>query len=272
MLVDVVVAWDGSGRARSALDWAMRRRTTRSIHLVRVLTDDESGHDIAAGCRIALDAEVARHRGAAPEMTAEVVHGDVEAELLARARSGSVLVLGTGGVGSRLLPHRSEMLGRIARLADGPVALVPVTGGDPTGPVIAGVDGTAAGVAAAQIAAAEAAANETSVVTVRVHGGTGVPDGWPGGPLDECARELTAHFPHLLVRQRTVRGDVRRELLQAAVTASLLVIGRHDVPGPGVEIEDAALRGASCPVLLVRDQDALWTADSGPALTRAALR
>ncbi|MGN6445980.1 hypothetical protein [Amnibacterium sp.] len=273
MLEHVVVAWTGSARARAALEWARRRPTTRAIRLLRVLPDDDGGHDVAAGARLALEAEVDRLHEVRPdlEVASSVVHGDVEAALLGAAAPGALLALGVGGAAALRLPHRSALLAAIAREAVGPVALVPVHGGDPHGPVIAGVDGTAAGVAAAQVAATEAAATGTSLVAVHVHP-RGPIDGWPGGSLDAAARDITAHLPHLLVRQRIVRGDVRAELRSAATGASLLVIGRHRSPGPGSELEHDAVAGMACPVLLVRAEDARWSAPaaaSGAAVAPA---
>jgi hypothetical protein len=251
MLEDVVVAWNGSPRARAALEWALRRRATRTVRLLGVLPD---GADGDAG----LEAEVDRVRAERPDLavSGEAVPGDVERALLLAAVPGTLLVLGTGGPEGGL-PASADLLARVARRAVGPVALVPISGGDPAGPVAAGVDSTAAGAAAAQLAAAEASAEGRSVVTVHVHGDE-VPAGRAVPSPDEAARELAAHFPHLLVRRRTVHGDVHLELLRSAAVASLIVLGRHERPGRGAELERDALIGSSCPVLLVRASDALW--------------
>jgi hypothetical protein len=265
MLEDVVVAWDGSARARFGLEWALHRRASTRVHLLRVVGGDGSDPALAAGPRLALDAAVARLRDRRPDLriTGEVVHGAVEQGLLARAVPGSLLVMGVDGRSGRVFPHRSAMLGRIARHATGPVAIVPVQEPAPRGPVVAGVDGTAAGVAAAQVAAAEADAADVSLVAVLVLGDGTAQPGWPDGPLDACARDLEEHFPGLLVRQRTVRGDVRRELLQAAESASLLVIGHHAQPGAGGRLVEDALAGATPPLLFVGEADALWASSAG---------
>lgn len=257
MFEDVVVAWNGSGRARGALEWALQRRSTRSALLVRVLPEGDVGIDMEAACRMGLEGEVHALQSRFPDLDISwtLARGDVETVLLSRAEAGRLLVLGTGGFAAVRLPHRTDLLARLARDAQGPVALIPMREQSPRGPVLAGVDGTSAGVAAARIAAAEAVAQETSVVLMHVHGGLRSPDGWPGGAMDLCARELAQHFPHLLVRQRAVHGEAHRELLAAAETASLLVIGRHPVPGAGAALEHDALAGTSAPLLLVREGD-----------------
>jgi hypothetical protein len=272
MLEDVVVAWDGSARAWFGLEWALHRRATARVHLLRVLGDDGSDPAIAVGPRLVLDDAVARLRDRRPDVriTGEVVHGDVEQELLARAVAGSLLVIGVDGRSGRVFPHRSAMLGRIARHATGPVAIVPVREPTPRGPVVAGVDGTAAGIAAAQLAAAEADASDVSLVAVLVLGDGATQPGWPDGPLDACAHDLEEHFPRLLVRQRTVRGDVRRELLQAAESASLLVIGHHAQPGAGGRLVEDALAGSTPPLLFVGEADALWPSSAGARPSHAA--
>lgn len=272
MLEDVVVAWDGSARAWFGLEWALHRRASARVHLLRLLGDDGSDPAIDAGPRLVLEGAVARLRARRPDLriTGEVLHGDVEQGLLDRAVPGSLLVIGVDGRSRHLFPHRSAMLGRIARHATGPVAIVPVQEAAPRGPVVAGVDGTAAGVAAAQIAAAEADASGVSLVAVLVLGDGSAQPGWPVGPLDDCAHDLEAHFPRLLVRQRTVRGDARRELLQAAESASLLVIGHHVQPDAGGRLIDDALAGSTPPLLFVGEADALWPSGAGAEPSRAA--
>lgn len=274
MLEDVVVAWDGSARAWFGLEWALHRRASTRVHLLRLLGDDGSDPSIAAGPRLVLEGAVARLRDRRPDLriTGEVVHGDVEQGLLERALPGSLLVVGVDGRAGHLLPHRSAMLGRIARHATGPVAIVPVREPAPRGPVVAGIDGTPAGVAAAQVAAAEAEGSDVSLVAVLVLGDGAAQPGWPGGPLDACAHDLEQHFPRLLVRQRTVRGDVRRELLQAAESASLLVIGHHARPGAGGRLVEDALAGVTPPLLFVGEADALWPSGAGAEPSRVELR
>ncbi|GAA2753960.1 universal stress protein [Amnibacterium kyonggiense] len=256
MIGRVVVAWNGSARAHAALDWAVGRSTTSSVQLLRALGTGGGGFDIEWSCRMAMEAEAQRVRERRPDVDVEiaVVHEDVEQVLEDAAVPGSLLAIGTGGAAARLLPHRTALLARIARSARGPVVLVPVHRRT-TGPVVAAVDATAAGVAAAGLAAEEAVAQGESVVLLHVH--DGAPDsGWPGGSLDACATELGDRFPHLLVRRRIVRGGVGQEIERAMPEASMLVLGRHDLRGPGAVIEQDAVHGAPCPVLLVRALDA----------------
>jgi hypothetical protein len=265
MLEDAVVAWDGSTRARAALRWTLGRPWIERIHLVRVLGEDDSGYSIEPGCRLALEGDLERLRGDHPrlEISGRLVHGDVEEVLATCARVRSLLVLGTGGPAALMLPHRSAMLARLARDTDGPIALVPLGAEDANGPVMAGIDGTPAGVAAAQIASAVASAQGAAVVTMHAVGRFSGSALRLGSAPKGFAHELAAHFPHLLVRHEEVRGDVSEELTRSGATVSLLVLGRHALPGPGAEVERNAVLGAPCPVLLVRETDALWRSGVG---------
>ncbi|MBW4042605.1 MAG: universal stress protein [Acidobacteria bacterium] len=198
----------------------------------------------------------------------EVMHGDVEQMLMAESVSGSILALGTGGDAAVRLPHRSAMLGRLAHRAVGPVALVPVGWGALAGPVVAGVDGTEAGVAAARIAAAEAQSVDASVIIVHVRLIDSTPPDWPNGPMDAVARELATHYPHLLVRQRVVRGAVREELLRSTKTASLMVLGRHARSGPASDlVEDALAATSTVPLLIVSETDLLGLSQPATAMS-----
>jgi nucleotide-binding universal stress UspA family protein len=268
MLEDAVVAWDGSTRARAALRWTLGRPWVERIHLVRVLGEDDPGYSIEAGCRLALEGDLERLRSDHPrvEISGQIVHGDVEEVLATCARIRSVLVLGTGGQAALMLPHRSAMLARLARDTDGPIALVPLGAEEAIGPVMAGIDSTPAGVAAAQIASAVASAQGAAVVTMHAVAPFSSSSPRLGPPREGLAQDLAAHFPHLLVRHEEVRGDVSEELTRVAATASLLVLGRHALPGPGAEVERNAVLGAPCPVLLVRETDALWVSRGGSVL------
>jgi hypothetical protein len=223
-----------------------------------VVPEGDVGADLEAAWRIGLDREVQALQARRPDLriAGTVVRGDVDPVLESRAVPETLLVLGTGGVGAAPLPRSTGLLAHLAREARGPVALIPQREPHPAGPVLAGVDGTAAGIAAAWIAAAEAAAQQTSVVLMHVRSGLRADDDGSGEAIVRCGRELAQRFPHLLVRQRAVHGDAHGELLAAAETVSLLVIGRHAVPGTGTALEEDALAGTGAPLLLVRDGDA----------------
>jgi hypothetical protein len=153
------------------------------------------------------------------------------------------------------------VLVELAQHSAGPIVFVPPAIDAPLGPVVAGVEDSAAGAAAAQVAAAEAVSAGRSMVALHVEENRAVPLGRPGGRLDRLGLDIGAHHPHLLVRERTVRGDVSHELLLAASGASLLVLGRHDQPSAGSTTLHDALVRASAPLLLVRETDALWPAE-----------
>jgi hypothetical protein len=259
MFDEVLVAWSGSARSRAAVSWAVARSGASRIRLVRAIGAGDDGADIREACRRLLDAEVLRIRELRPDLsvTGELVEDDVEPALLDRSVAGTLLVLGSGGPAARLLPHRTAVLVELAQRSAGPIVFVPPVIDAPAGPVVVGIDGTAAGAVAAQVAADEAVGSGRSMIALHVESGGTVPLDWPGDRRDPLLLDIAAHHPHLSVRERMIRGGVAHELLLAATGASLLVLGRHEQPGEGSSVLPDALVHAAAPLLLVREADAL---------------
>jgi len=247
----VVVGWDGSPAAAVAAEWAARRQHgTGRIELVRVLDPAEFPPDwLATGGTPeaeteALEAEARRLAAAHPSLTitTRTLPGHRETELERLAAPDSLLVVGTQPrIGPRLR-FRFSLAARLAARARGPVAVVP---GDAAyragGPVVVGVDGSAASVAAARLAAGEAVRHGVGLIAVHAWWEAtdweavlpmeaGVHDSFEGLHRTVLAESMTAverEFPLLEIEQRLVHAPGVAALLAAADGALELVVGRH---------------------------------------------
>lgn len=251
MIEHVVVAWDGSVGATAAAEWAAVRQGGRGdVELVRVADelhppgDWETTAGTVQGAVRALDEEAGRLTERHPELQVRtsVLIGRREEELERLARPGTLLVVGTE---ERLGPKarfRFSLAIRLAAHAHGPVAVVPVGyAGDDGGPIVVGVDGTAASIAAARLAAEEAVRRGSDLVAI--HAWWEATDWEAVLPvdaglaatfeqihrrvLDQSVDEVALAFPRLRIDRRLVHGPRADVLLSAAEGAFALVVGKH---------------------------------------------
>jgi nucleotide-binding universal stress UspA family protein len=248
MIERVAVAWDGSQGAGEAAEWAARRQGgSGPLELVRVADDEtipadwESTAGTVEGARWALEVEAVRLSALHPDLqvTTTVLIGRREEELARLSGAGTLLVLGTQERAGLRLRFRFSLAVRLAARAAGPVAVVPVAAaGDDAGPVVVGVDGSAASIAAARLGAEEAMRRGTRLVAVHAWR---EPTGWEEvSPmvydtfehlhrqvLDESIHPVAEAFPGLAVERRLMHGPRADVLLAAAGGASELVVGKH---------------------------------------------
>jgi nucleotide-binding universal stress UspA family protein len=251
MIEHVVVAWDGSAGATAAAEWAAVRQGGRGgIELVRVADElrppgewETTAGTMQGGVR-ALEREAGRLRERHPELQVQtsVLIGRREEELERLARPGTLLVVGTEERVGPKARFRFSLAIRLAAHAQGPVAVVPVGfAGDVSGPVVVGVDGTAASIAAARLAAEEALRRGTDLVAI--HAWWEATDWEAVLPLDagvfatfehihrrvldQSVDEVALAFPGLRIDRRLVRGPRAEVLLSAAEGAFELVVGKH---------------------------------------------
>lgn len=251
MIEQVVVAWDGSAGATAAAEWAaVRQGGTGDIELVRVADevrppgDWETTAGTVPGAAAALEREADRLRERHPELRVQtrLLIGRREEEFERLARPGTLLVLGTE---ERLGPKarfRFSLTIRLAARAQGPVAVVPVGfAGDDSGPVVVGVDGTAASIAAGRLAADEAQCRGSDLVAIHAwweatdweavlpldSGIAGTFEHIHRRVLDQSVDEIARAFPRLRIERRLVHGPRADVLLAAAEGAFALVVGKH---------------------------------------------
>ncbi|GAB2648021.1 universal stress protein [Gordonia jinhuaensis] len=250
---------------------------------------------LAESQRIA--AKTAAELGGKLEITTELTRGDPADVLLNRARTSCVLALGPRGLGEFSSGLQTSVTSRIAEVC--PTALVivsrwpvPPTGAaDLTarGPVVVGVDGSAAGTPAVATAFDEASVRGVPLVAVYAsrdaafHDPSGHdPNGHhPSGPdtdrgpgagqgsgtagpettgheiLENAIDEYRVRHPEVkVITEVTVDRPVRR-LVEASETAQLLVVGSRGRGGfTGMRlgsVSTALLHASACPLMIVRD-------------------
>jgi nucleotide-binding universal stress UspA family protein len=286
MRVDtIIVGTDGTDWSKAAVRWAARESQHRGSSLRvthaydwewREARSDPGYNDQGFAGKhaegvVAASVQVAREAVPELKIEADPVIGHAAAQLLAEARPGGLIVVGSrgrGGFSSLLLGSVSQ---RVATHA--PCSVVVVRGrGDVTeGPVVAGVDDSPAadGVLAAAFEAATARGCE---LEVRRSFLPAVPLGlakWPAVEVstpEADANELAdleallapwrAKYPDLPVKPVLSHRGIASELVEASRRAQLVMVGSH---GHGV-IAGSLLGSAGlqllhhsdCPVYIVR--------------------
>jgi nucleotide-binding universal stress UspA family protein len=280
----ILVAYDGSRSARTAVYWAAAeaagsRRPLRLAHVLRWPLLELDRLDLPAPV---LDADRARQtannlvdaavrwcRQLAPEID---VRGDVltggEIDLLTKlGADASMLVLGASGqtAGPQVLLGSSAA--EVVRRVTVPVAVVRDVPGDSRAGVVIGVDGSPASARAVRFGFDVAARRGRRVVTI--HAWSDLPlealgldadvDGEQGladaeALLEEQLAEARSLCPQVPVEQVVVLDRPARALLEHAKGAALLVLGRHGrekgADTPLGSVCHAVLHYAPCPVLL----------------------
>lgn len=199
-----IVAWNGSAESRSALLWALERASpdSGSLTLLTVINEafrscgTDAMDELAVIARRALRAEVGWLRSVAPtvHVTARVLTGDPEEQLLEHCPPGSLLVMGRRQHGAA--GERGSLATRLCGTVPVPVVLVAEGAESVHTDVVVGVDGSAASSQAVLVAAAEARIRHSALRLVHA---------WPG-MVDGVLREGGGSGE-----------DVHRQLLEAAV-------------------------------------------------------
>ncbi|KJS63271.1 universal stress protein [Streptomyces rubellomurinus] len=275
----VVVGVDGSPESLTASEWAAREAQRRglSLELLRAWPwpkRDVVGSDQTYRHALAELADRERElRALAPDVpvSSSTVSADPVEALETAAQSAALLVLGSRGLGAVLGSLVGSVSQEVLRRAGCPVVLVRAGEAGSDGPVTVGLD--LAHPAGDVLAFAfEAAALRSAPLRV-VHvwappAGSGYlsPSAVDGQQAelsaveqDGLARALApwrARHPGVDVTAEPVRGKAAVELVDAAATARLLVVGRrtrhlpflHHHLGP---VARAAIHHAHCPVAVV---------------------
>lgn len=217
---------------------------------------------------------VDRARAEAPGV--ETRHVVVAAEpvtvLEAQSRAALLVVIGSrgrGGLAGLLVGSTAVHLA-----AHGSCPVLVVRGPPrPGGPVVLGVDGSAAGQRAVDFAFAEAALREVPLVAVHTVGGApgpvspgaAAPHPDPAAPAGRERRLLSEalvgrreRYGDVPVRHEVVRGGPRETLIEASRSAQLVVVGARGRGGfTGLllgSVSQAVLHHAHCPVAVVRGE------------------
>ncbi|MCC2308104.1 universal stress protein [Cellulomonas chengniuliangii] len=204
-------------------------------------------------------------------VSARVLRGPLLASLCVLSHDARMLVVGARGVLGRPGPGANSAF--LARSGHCPVAVVPamgVTAPSAWTPVVVGVDGSPASVAAARTAAASAL--RRGVPLLLAHARASAPGPRPrrgsaprlGDPADPChdgarsvAALIGAEHPALEVRLTLMDDDPARSLVELGRDAALVVVGSRGLgPVRGQmmgAVSRAVIRSAPCPVLVLRE-------------------
>lgn len=258
----ITVVWSSPAGAEAALAWVLAHGPgCRSVHLLQ----PSPGGPEEGDARLALWAEAGRIRSALPgvEVTAHLLRDDPATWLVALQRPGTLLVLGTATRGAP-----GPLLAELLRRAPGALLVVPPGGGARTGPVVAGVDGSAEAIAAATAAAGLAVGGREPLVLVHAVPLEGplpeLPDAYRDELLllargvhirllQDAARSVQGRFPEVPSLPRLALGAPADVVADAARDASMVALGRsrrEDAGRPGPVIR-AVLAASGAPVLLV---------------------
>ncbi|MFE0456776.1 universal stress protein [Streptomyces sp. NPDC058914] len=285
----VVVGVDGSAESLAAVEVAARGARLRGVGLrvvhaflwpvMHVPVGPSPLGPSESGLRTMVDQLVAeavkRARSVAPEVDVShvVVTGEPLTVLEAQSRAAELVVVGSRGTGGFVGLLVGSTAVHLAAHGRCPVLVVRE---QPTadGPIVLGVDGSAAGERAVDFAFAEAELRNAPMVGL--HAWTtwnapmpapqdpSMPYANPPGALAEEEERLLAEalagrqerYPGVLVEHRVVHGGTREALIEASRSAQLLVVGARGRGGFGGlllgSVSQALLHHAHCPVAVVR--------------------
>ncbi|MEU9075243.1 universal stress protein [Kitasatospora sp. NPDC048538] len=289
----VIVGVDGSESSLAAVEVAAREARLRGARLRVVhafiwptmhvplgpspLGPPEGGLRNAAERLVAEAVEQAR--AAAPEVDVShaVVTGEPLTVLEAQSRSADLVVVGSRGMGAFVGLLVGSTAVHLAAHGRCPVLVVreqPRT----EGPIVLGIDGSAAGTAAIEFAFAEAALRKAPLLALHVWNTRSerAYEG-PGDPLtavvvdrdhlreteqrllDETVASWQEAFPQVVLERRLVRSRIRPALIDVSREAQLVVVGARGRGGfTGLllgSVSQALLHHAHCPVTVVRGNE-----------------
>lgn len=217
----------------------------------------------AVGPRVMAEQVLARATSVAGEVApdlrvdGQLVEVTAVAELLRRAESAFLVVVGDGGLTSRDCVPPTTTAVQVAARAGCPV-LVARLAPPPDGPVLVGLDGSATSRDALHFAFDCAARHDGRLRAVRVVE--------PGGDADRAGRDLAdtvdrygRRFPTVTVERHVLPGDPGQLLIEQSRTARLVVVGtRGDEPWLGMlgAVSQTLLYHAPTPVVFVRQETA----------------
>lgn len=279
-MTTTVVGWDGTAAADAALEWALARPDETTLHLVRVVDVTVSAVEALApgswpeAARIDLVGEAERVRKAHPHMkvTSELVSGDPTEELVRFSKSQTLVVVGTDRQQTGGIKYEWSVGARLAAIAHGPVAIVPMGWDLKRSGIVVGVDGSAASAAALEFAAVEAGRTGQPLHAIRawqeppIWMDAQVPsleyllslEEMYGQILDDSLASLAERHPQVHVHRELVRGPAQKVLLEAADGAALIVVGNHGLRGFMRFLLGSVSRSivvnALCPVVVVRGE------------------
>lgn len=258
----------------AAAEAALRHRPLHVVHadpfakpadwtVAGPLPDDEAGRLLVRAV------ERARAAAGGVVVTGEVARGFPPPVLIAASRDAELVVIGDRGLGVLGRAWYETVVDDLVLGVMCPVLVVRGVG-DPYGPIVVGVDGSAAAESAVGFAFAEADLRRRPLIVVHAWSRPGPHAPGSASPVDldsasvragaerlvsEASVGWTEKFPDVEVQHLLVHGHPRRVLTDGGDGASLLVVGTRGrtvrpVLGLG-SVSRHLLHYAPCPVAVV---------------------
>jgi len=283
----VVAGLSASTSSQNAVRWAAAEaeRHTAGLRLVHAYALPQLGqpvqHDVDAllhdEASALLDrvADSTRRDHPHLEITTRLIQEAPVNALRDESRGAALTVVGANDSSRLAGAILGSVASAIAAVNPAPVAIVhpdhPVNG---SGPVVVGVDGSAASSAAIEFAFAEAAARKTELLAVHARKKSFDEDSIPGDAssfdpagigqeetavLADALAGWFSKYPDVVVTQEFRRGGAATVLLETCRSASIVVVGRR----PRGEFVALVMGSTSreltahspCPVVIVRSRD-----------------
>lgn len=283
----IVVGFDGSAAAERAVVWAARTAAGRGHDLRIVIAVDVPGtldsdqtaeFRAVAGSRLAAAEVLATEscEGLRLVITAQALEGNVVDVLVEESAHAAMVVVGESGTNGPEAGRLGSSSNALCAHATSPVTVVrgrSIDGLPPTlGPVVVGVDGSAANQYAVAAAFEEASLRDASLIAVHVWSDVSlsalptVSRRWEDiaaseeALLAESLAGFAQKFPDVEVRRLVAQDRPVRVIGQLSEQASLVVVGNRGRGGfKGMLLGStsyALIHTADCPVLVVRGQTA----------------
>ena len=283
----VIVGIDGSGCARDAAQWAAEEAVRRHAVLGLVLAyhlppAGSSGYspypvNLLADLReegwgvLADTAAVLRRANPGLVITMKLIYGHPAAVLRKVSKRALLTVVGSHGA-NRVTVALGSVAADVAEGCPGPVAVIRPAQTAPTGPVVVGVDGSAASRAAIEYAFAAADARKAPLIAVHCWTDPSIDNPVPGSSaglvgvaqIQDEERTLLAaeladwveRYPDVRVQQAVIHDRPAVGLLEYAPFAQLIVAGSRGHGGVAGMLlgstGQALIAHGTCPVVIVR--------------------
>lgn len=269
----IAVGYDGSPSSDQAVRWAAREARARSATLTVCLAWAPDNIELPTESAIC---DLARQHGkeilarglpyaesvlGPGRVYAALAGGSAARVLCEHSRTAEMVVVGSHGQGELPGLLLGSVSWQVAGYASGPVVVVrgrwrPVN--QAPGPVVVGVDGSPASLAAVPFAFEEAALRDVPLVATCALADAPGRLGESHLMAEEFGRtldDLEQEHPEVTVARHIVAGSPRSALLAAAAGAQMLIVGsrgRGGIDGMRLgSVAQAMLHHAPCPVGIV---------------------
>lgn len=213
----MVVGIDPSAPGRAALSWSLSRaietgQELELLHAVEIPADHEREHDALDTGRAVLAEALAYARSRYPRVSTRLARADPFKALVEASRTADMLVIGThktGFIQGRSLGARFLALASVALC---PVAVIPAVPLTSRRGVVVAVDDSATGRVAVERATQEALCRHEELTFLYAD---------PRAGATSTTRQVN---DALVIRSRTSGRGLARELIDASLVSSLVVV------------------------------------------------